>query len=229
MEMDYAGIRERLIDLKKSKKMSNSDFCKIYAPEKCSTKSNAENYISALSTGRNYPDEEHGPLIPDLEHLMNIVNSDEFPEVTLDYLVTGNKTPIKVVEKISFDLSKWTHADFCELLWTLKTRYPQNITIDNYIGDHLISAGKLCIDRNIVIRIDEVKETNGKPEEFSLGQAIALFRYDVSETENLRSSKIREIGFSDAVEKMRSRAPFLENLSNCNETPFLRIYGGEEE
>ena len=174
MEIDYAGIRDRLIDLKKSKKMKNSDFCKIYAPEKCCSKSNADNYISALSTGRGYPDEEHGPLLPDLEHLMNIVNSDEFPEVTLDYLVYGVKTPVKTVEKISFDLNKWTHADFCELLWTLKTRYPKNITIENVISDHVDVLGEPVTERKSVISIDELNESYGKHEEFSLGQAIVL-------------------------------------------------------
>ena len=229
MEIDYAGIRDRLIDLKKTKKMSNSDFCKIYAPEKCCSKSNADNYISALSTGRNYPDEEHGPLLPDLEHLMNIVNSDEFPEVTLDYLVYGVKTPVKTIEKISFDLNKWTLADFCELLWTLKTRYPNSITIENDIEDHLNIYGEPVTEREVVIRIDEIKDSNGKQIEFSLGQALVLFHYEVNDTENSRNAKIRELGFSEAVTEMRKVAPFLDNLSNCYNTPFLRIYGGDEE
>lgn len=227
MGINFEEIRERLITLKKSKKMNNYDFCRIYAPEKCTSKPNAENYISALSTGREYPNQGDGPLYPDLEHLQNIVDSDEFPEVTLNYLVYGDETPAKVERKIDFDLSHWTHADFCEFLWTLKTHYPKNITIENEIKDHLNIYGEPISERQAVIRIDELYEDPGKTEEFSLGQAIVLFHYDVSDTENVKSLKVRELGFSEAVKTMRGRAPFLTDLSNCNDTPFLVLYGGD--
>lgn len=229
MGINFVDIRERLIALKKSRKMNNYDFCRIYAPEKCTSKTNAENYISALSTGREYPNQGDGPLYPDLAHLQNIVDSDEFPDVTLNYLVYGTETPAKVINKIDFDLSHWTLADFCEFLWTLKIRYPKNINIENEINDRVNIYGEPIIERQAVIRIDEINEDPGKREEFSLGQAIVLFQYEAGDTENNKSLKVRELGFSEAVKLMRSRSSFLTDLSNCNETPFIRIYGGEDE
>jgi len=113
MEINYAEIRERLIALKKSKKMKNCDFCEIYAPEKCSSKTNAENYISALSTGRDYPNPGDGPVLPDLEHLLNIVHSEEFRDVTLDYLVYGNENPARIIKELDLEPDHWTLADFC--------------------------------------------------------------------------------------------------------------------
>ena len=116
---DYSGIRDRLMKLKEQAGLDAYQFCEIYAPEKCSSESNAKNYISALSTGRNYPDEKHGPLLPDIEHILNIVNSDKFPDATLNYIVYGDETPVKTIEKIDTNPEHWTIADFCIFLGKL--------------------------------------------------------------------------------------------------------------
>ncbi len=237
MGINYDEIRERLMELKKSKNMDNYEFCKVYAPEKCdSSKSNAENYISALSTGRNYPTEKHGPLLPDLEHLQNIVDSDVFPEVTLDYLVYGDETPAKVVNAIEFDLSKWTHADLCEFLWTLKIRYPKSISIeDNFetpIDESTYVPGDFVPQkRSVTINIEEMNnwEQYGQERYFSIGQALSSFHNDMKDTENNRDEEIRQFGFRKAVEKMRNHGiqnPFLSDLANCDKgTPFIIFYG----
>ena len=214
MGINYVEIRERLMELKKSKNMDNYEFCKIYAPEKCdSSKSNAENYISALSTGRNYPTEKHGPLLPDLEHLQNIVDSELFPDVTLDYLVYGKKEPTKVVNKIDFDLSHWTHADICELLYRV---YFQK---------------EVPVKRTVIINIEETNEYEApEPRSFSIGQAIALFHNDMIDSEDNRDPEIREFALRKAINRIRddtsNNNPYLQDISNCdNESPFIVFYG----
>ena len=242
MGINYDEIRERLMELKKSKNMDNYEFCKIYAPEKCdSSKSNAENYISALSTGRNYPTEKHGPLLPDLEHLQNIVDSELFPDVTLDYLVYGKKEPAKVVNKIDFDLSHWTHADICELLWALKTRYPEFITIEEKcerpiegraLDEYRVYYRKdVPVKRTVIINIEETNEYEApEPRSFSIGQAIALFHNDMIDSEDNRDPEIREFALRKAINRIRddtsNNNPYLQDIGNCdNGSPFIVFYG----
>ncbi len=241
MGINYPEIRERLMALKKSQNLNNYEFCKIYAPEKCISETNAKNYISALSTGRNYPDDKHGPLLPDLEHLQNIVDSELFPDVTLDYLVYGKKEPIKVVNKIDFDLSHWTHADICEFLWALKTRYPECITIEETCKTpvegrspeelYFFLQKEVPIKRTITFNITEINQVDGSgPEIFSVGQAISLFHSYMMASEDNPDPELREFALRKALNKIRDNTldnnPFLQDISNCeNGTPFDISYG----
>ena len=238
IQIDYNAIRERIFALKKSAKLSNYEFCKIYAPEKCTSKTLADNYISALSTGRGYPDERHGKLLPDLSHMQNLVNSELFPHVTLNYLVYGDEEPSKIVEKIDFDLKHWTHADFCEFLWTLKVKYPKSITIQDNFRSATVVHEELPFPepedaqyRSITITIEEVNQIDYCPERiFSLGQAVSSFHEEMKGVEDNRDEDIRNYAFKKAVKKIRNRSviknPFLDDISNCEkDTPFGIYYG----
>ena len=126
---DSMAIRRRLEKLKTDSKMDALEFCKIYAPEKCEkSEANTRNFISQLFSGGTSINNKQVSI--NIEHLLNIVNSDKFPGVTLNYLVYGDETPVKIDKTIDFDLKRWTHADICEFLWVLKTRYPEFITIE---------------------------------------------------------------------------------------------------
>ena len=249
MSLNYEAIRERLLELKVSKNMSNFDFCKIYAPEKTEPtmknpqkdpKSKADNYISALFSGRDYPDAKHGPLYPDLVHLQNIVDSNVFPDVTLNYLLFGDETPVKIEKRIDFDLSHWTYADFCELIWTLKTQYPERIIIEDVFESPLddvstddweyVPKGEIPQKRTITIKIEELDSLSCIPgREFPLGQAMVAFHHKIEDSENNRDEEIRKLALSKAVNKIRSYGqgnPFLVDLSNCEqENPFVISYG----
>ena len=62
MSIDYNAVRRRLEELKRAYNLKNYDFCKIYNPDKCGkAESNATNYMSAIFSGRNYPNNTSGP------------------------------------------------------------------------------------------------------------------------------------------------------------------------
>ena len=107
---DSMAIRRRLEKLKTDSKMDALEFCKIYAPEKCEkSEANTRNFISQLFSGGTSINNKQVSI--NIEHLLNIVNSDKFPGVTLNYLVYGDETPVKIDKTIDFDLKRWTHAD----------------------------------------------------------------------------------------------------------------------
>ncbi len=172
-------------------------------------------------------------LYPDLEHLQNIVDSDEFPNITLNYLVYGDETPAKIVNKVDFDLSHWTHADFCELIGRLKIKYPQNINIENIIESaadgisyeewDYAPKGDIPQKRSVVITIEEMSEMDGpKIREFSLGQALALFHHDIKESENNRDEEIRQLSLTKAVNRMRDENKFENAFLHCLQ-PHLQL------
>ena len=237
---DTMSIRRRLEKLKVESGMDALEFCKIYAPEKCEkSEAYARNYISQVFSGGTSFNNKQVSI--DVEHLLNIVNSDRFPGVTLNYLVCGDETPAKVYKAIDFDLKNWTHADLCEFLWTLKTRYPDYITIresletpaDDMTPDELqgISLGELPQKRSISIDIEEINEmASPETRTFSIGQALAWFHHDIKDSENNRDPEIREFALKKAINKMRDANrfdnPFLKDISNCDkETPFIIFYG----
>lgn len=238
--IDTMPIRRRLETLKVESGMDSYDFCKIYAPERCKkTKDNARNYISQVFSGGTSINNKPVPI--NIEHLLNIVNSDKFPGVTLNFLVYGDENPVKIEKTIDFDLKRWTHADICEFLWVLKTRYPEFITIEEncetpvedrspeelqfYFGQ------EVPIKRTINISIEETNDIDASYSRvFSIGQAIALFHYDMRDSEDNHDPEIRELALTKAVNRMRSREqlnnPYLKDISNCDkESPFIIAYG----
>ena len=226
MGIDYRSIRERLIGLKKQAKMNNFDFCKIYAPEKCTSKTLADNYISALSTGRNYPNERSGPVLPDLEHLQNIVDSERFAGVTMDYLLYGDRTPARVIKTVDLDLTNLTHADFCELLWSLKIKYPDKITIckdtEYYDCNAEYDTGYSYPQKESMIIKIEASTTSIYNDEidFSLGKAIGYFYYDMKDADSIHNEEVRQFAFSKALENVRDKTyvdnPYFKKLSDCD-------------
>ena len=230
-------IRKRLEELKLSKKLSNYEFCKIYAPEKCKTQKDslANNYISAIFSGRNYPKETSGPAKIELVHLQNIIDSDIFPGITMNYLLYGDNSPAKKEKVIDLNLEKWSLADFCELIWRLKTQYPDEIEIENNV-----EVGRNRYDpeyywdeeyqkRSVTITIEEMNDIDYSPgkKRFSLGQALSLFHYEIRETEKVRDLEIREFGLNKVVKEIREREDFVKSdLSDCNrKSPFFIAYG----
>ena len=221
-KIDYDAIRERLIEIKKAANLDNYEFCKIYAPERCSSKSNADNYISALSTGRNYPDEKHGPLLPDLEHLLNVANSDVFPDVTLNYLVYGDKTPIKTIEKLDLDLEHWTIADLCLLLGNLADRYPaisfahsepQEIPI-NVNGEELAET-----QYNFIIKIPEYDSLSDSGHD--LGMALSEFVKRYEEMKQINSETVQKVMYEKIKEAIQKDKRFSEqSLASCDHDSF---------
>ena len=131
MGINYEAVRMRVADLIDKSKLKNYEFCEIYAPDKCKTskKSNAENFISAIRTGRKYPKETSGPVKPELNHLQNLVDSDLFPGLTMNYLLYGLDVPIIEKKVMDLDAKEWTLADLCEFIGNLKMMYPNQIEI----------------------------------------------------------------------------------------------------
>lgn len=129
MALDYNEIRGRLADLKDKSKLKNYEFCQIYAPDKCEgSKANAENYISAIFTGRNYPKDTSGPIYPELEHLQNLIDSGKFPGLTMNFLLYGDDAPAVEMKTLDLDIHRWTLADFCEFVLSIVQEYPHEIS-----------------------------------------------------------------------------------------------------
>ena len=219
---DYSGIRDRLMKLKEQAGLDAYKFCEIYAPEKCSSESNAKNYISALSTGRNYPDEKHGPLLPDIEHLLNIVNSDKFPDTTLNYLVYGDETPVKTIEKIDTNPEHWTIADFCLFLGNLADRYPaisfahsepQDIPI-NVNGEELAET-----QYNFIIKIPEYDSLSESGHD--LGMALSEFVKRYEEMKQINSESVQKVMYDKIKEAIQKDKRFSEqSLASCDSDSF---------
>lgn len=193
MGINYPEIRERLMALKKSQNLDNYEFCKIYAPEKCSSETNAKNYISALSTGRNYPDDKHGPLLPDLEHLQNIVDSELFPDVTLDYLVYGDETPIKTIEKIDVNPEHWTIADFCVFLGKIMDSH-QSIKTDTVIEEESNMVDGQEYGESMSYFTIKILEYSGFDSSgYDLGEAISEFVSQYKKMKSIPSKTAQEV------------------------------------
>ena len=223
-KIDYASIRERLMALKKKANLDNFEFCKIYAPEKCSSKSNADNYISALSTGRNYPDEKHGPLYPDLEHLKNIVDSDVLPDVTLDYLVYGNETPVKTKEILDINPEHWTIADFCLFLGRVMDLHPSirtksDLLKEEYIGDDGIDTS---VSHYQSICFREYEEFTGNADD--LGGALHAFISAYENMKSIDSDMAQKVMYEQIITAVQSDQRFSNKLSSCEIDNFHKNY-----
>lgn len=221
---DYTPIRNRLMELKKAANLDAVAFCKIYAPEKCSSESNAKNYISALSTGRNYPDEKHGPVIPDIEHLTNIVNSDVFPNVTLEYLVYGDETPAKTIEKLDINPEHWTIADFCLFLGKLMDLQPSiriksDLLDEEYIGE---DGTDTSTSHYLSICFREYEEYTGNADD--LGGALHAFTSAYENMKNIDSDTARKVMYEQIITAVKSDKRFSNKLSSCEIDNFHKNY-----
>ena len=91
--------------------------------------------------------------------------------------------------------------------------------------------GDLPQRRTIKVEIEETNQfVEREADGFSIGQALALFHYDMKDSENNRDPEIREFALKKAINKMRNANrfdnPFLKDISNCDkETPFFISYG----
>ena len=227
---DYSEIRNRLMKLKEQAGLDAYQFCEIYAPEKCSSESNAKNYVSALSTGRNYPDEKHGPLLPDIEHLLNIVNSDKFPDATLNYLVYGDETPVKTVEKIDTNPKNWSIADFCIFLGKLMDAQP-------IIKTEELSETESCIvdgqDLGKTVKYFAVKilEYDGESSlSYDLGDAVHEFVSQYNEMKKISSKTAQEVMYEQIRKAVYSDDRYTKKtLITLDSDSFWHNYESGEE
>ena len=236
MGIDYSKVRERLAALKDKSGMDNYEFCKIYAPEKCKkNKQTATNFISAIFSGRNYPKETSGPEYPQLEHLQNLIDSGQFPKLTMNYLLYGDDSPAIEKKVIDLDPNNWSLADFCEFIGRLKLNYPEFIDIHESfehgpsLWDEEYLSDEDSQKRSVSITIEEMNDIDYEPgtRVFSLGQALSMFHYRTKDTENIRDKDIRQLGFDKAVASIRERDDYVKtNLSECDkDSPFFISYG----
>lgn len=236
MSINYNELRERLLKLKTNNQMNNYEFCQIYAPERCCTKkTNAENYISAVFSGRDYPKSTSGPIYPELNHLQNLIDSGKFPGLTMNYLLYGDDTPVVERKSIELDIEQWSLADICEFIGNLKMVYPNQIDIREDVEtgpsrwDDEYSSDEIYQKRSVVITIEEMDDINKEPGKarFSIGQALSLFHYDTKDIEMIRDDEIRKLGFDKVLREIRERDDFSNtNLIDCDrKSPFFITYG----
>ena len=216
VNFDHYAIRSRLVDLKKKAGMSNYEFCKIYAPEKCDSKSNADNYISAVFTGRNHP---NVPIYPDLVHLQNLVDSCVFPNLTLNYLVFGDDPAIVIKEKVDLNIEHWTIADFCILIGKIVDRYPEikvmrsvleefSVT-DNY-GEEFTES-----QNNFVIKIQEFNDCAQSG--FDLGLALSEFFEKYENMKQIQSDAIQNAMYERIIEAVNKDPRYSkQSLASCD-------------
>ena len=231
MGIDYEAVRCRVADLIDKSKLKNYDFCEIYAPEKCktSTKSNAENYISAIRTGRNYPKETSGPVKPELDHLQNLIDSEMFPGLTMNYLLYGEDVPVIENKTIDLDIRHWTLADFCEFILALLQEYPQEI---NY---SVSEPEKYEVEMDDGDKIEETEynlhlkfmEMDSLTDDGSdLGIALRSFLEEYSNCKDITSSKAREVAIRELVKAIRSDSRYSNTtLNDCHSGVRFTEYG----
>lgn len=222
MGFDYAGIRERLMKLKEQAKLDNYEFCKIYAPEKCTTKENAENFISAVFSGRRYPTATSKHLVPEIEHLNNIVESDRFSQVTLNYLVYGDETPAKTVEKIDFNPEHWTVADFCVFLGKVMDAHPSIKIESELIEEPYTYNGEELSDTNHYLAIRFLEYDGECGVGYDLGGALRAFTDAFKTMKELPSKTTRDVMYKQIVNAMNSDERFSKSsLSSRGENSFI--------
>lgn len=219
---DYTPIRDRLMKLKKDAGLDAVDFCRIYAPEILEkSESNARNYISALSTGRGYPDDRHGPLKPDIEHLQNIVNSDIFPNVTLNYLVYGDETPAKTIKELDLNIEHWTIADLCKFLGNLMDKYPYNIRTDNCTAASPEDPNDDFDYTEAFFVIKFLKYMSINDSYIDLGMALQEFSSAYEDMKKIPSETARKTMYEQLIKAIESDERFSKQyLSDCDKDSF---------
>ena len=222
-EFDYMPIRNRLADLKEKAGMDALEFCKIYAPEKYEkTEGYARTYISQVFSGGTSFNNK--PVLPDIEHLLNIVNSDKFPEVTLDYLVYGDETPAKTVEKLDLNPEHWTIADFCLFLGKLMELQPSiriksDLLDEEYIGE---DGTDTSTSHYLSICFREYEEYTGNADD--LGGALHAFTSAYENMKNIDSDTARKVMYEQIITAVKSDKRFSNKLSSNEIDNFHKNY-----
>lgn len=230
MALDYNDIRGRLEDLKYKSKMKNYEFCQIYAPEKCEgSKASAENYISAIFTGRNYPKETSGPVYPELDHLQNLIDSGKFHGLTMNYLLYGDKAPTTEVKSLDLDIRHWMLSDFCEFILSILQEYPYEVAysvsepekyeveIDN--GDK-IGEKKY----NLLLKFTEMDSLTD--EGCDLGIALRVVLEEFNNCKDITSSKARDVAIKELMHAIKSDERYSgTTLDDCHTGKRFTDYG----
>lgn len=190
-ELDTMPIRRRLEKLKIDSGMDALEFCKIYAPEKCDkSEANARNFISQVFSGGTSINNK--PVSINIEHLLNIVNSDKFPDVTLDYLVYGDETPTKTIEKIDTNPENWTIADFCIFLGRLMDNQ-QCIKTDTVLEEEpFMLDGQEMAETMRYFAIKILDYDGLSSSGYDLGNAISEFVSHYDEMKKISSKSAQE-------------------------------------
>ena len=222
-EFDYMSIRNRLAELKEKAGMDALEFCKIYAPEKCEkSEANARNYISQVFSGGTSINNRQVSL--DIEHLLNIVNSDKFPDVTLNYLVYGDETPTKTIEKLDLNPEHWTIADFCLFIGKVMDLHPSirtksDLLEEEYIGDDGIETS---FSHYLSICFREYEEFTGNSDD--LGGALHAFTSAYENMKNIDSDTARKVMYEQIITAVKSDKRFSNKLSSCEIDNFHKNY-----
>ena len=216
MAIDYGTIRTRLADLKEKRNLKNYEFCQIYAPEKCEkSKAYAENYISAIFSGRNYPKDTNGPASIELDHLQNLIDSGMFPGLTMNYLLYGDESPVAEKKVLDTNLHNWTLADFCEFILKLLQEYPYEIR--PYISD----SEKYEVEYDNGEKIEEVRysavlkflEMDTLNDEGSdIGLGLNTFFDEYQKCQGISSSKARDVAIKELIDAIRTDDRFSKTL-----------------
>lgn len=216
-EFDFMPIRKRLLELKEKSGLKSVEFCRIYAPEISEkTEHYAETYISALFSGRTFSGNK--PLTPDIPHLLNIVNSNEFPDVTLDYLIYGDETPAKTIKQLDLDPAHWTLADFCEFMGKLKRVYPYSIKGEKTKADEPYTLdGQEELATNYYYSLKFLEYSGIADSGYDLGGAVRACFTEYEKMNLIPSEEVRETFFKKIVEAIHSDIRFAQPL--CSPGP----------
>ena len=213
MAIDYNAIRARLTDLKVKSKLKNFGFCQIYAPEKCKkSQAAAENYISAILTGRNYPKDTNGPAEIKLDHLQNLVDSGRFPGLTINYLLYGSDSAMTEKQVLDLDYHHWTLADLCEFILGLIQEYYTETKI--VIGDmekvsDLPFPDENEMDETVYYLTLKFLEMNMLSDEgCDLGIGLRTFLEEYQKCQSITSSKAKEVAIKALMNAIKSDARF---------------------
>ena len=216
MGINYSELRNRLLKLKSDNRLNNYEFCKIYAPDKCSVKkSTVENYISTIFSGRDYPKSTSGPIYPELDHLQNLVDSGKFPGLTMNYLLYGDESPVAEKKVLDTNLHNWTLADFCEFILKLLQEYPYEIR--PYISD----SEKYEVEYDNGEKIEEVRysavlkflEMDTLNDEGSdIGLGLNTFFDEYQKCQSISSSKARDVAIKELIDAIRTDDRFSKTL-----------------
>ena len=218
---DSMAIRRRLEKLKDDYGMDAIEFCKIYAPERCEkSDANARNYISQVFSGGTSINNKPVPIT--IDHLLNIVNSDKFRDVTLDFLVYGDVTPVKTVEKLDLDPEHWTVADFCIFLGKVMDAHPSIKIESELIEETYTYNGQEMSDISHYLAIRFLEYDGGCGVGYDLGGALRAFTDAFKTMKELPSKTTRDVMYKQIVNAMNSDERFSKSsLSSRGENSFI--------
>lgn len=222
---DTMSIRRRLEQLKVESGMDALEFCKIYAPEKWEkSEGYARTYISQVFSGGTSFNNKQVSI--DIEHLLNIVNSERFPGITLNYLVYGDETPVKTIEKVDLKPEHWSLADFCVFLGKVLDKHT-DIMFQKHVKEDLdidTKDIKGLEDEdftfyNLVITIPEYFALTGEGNDLGIGLGEYLDAH--SDLKDIKSEKARTTMYEQLIKAVYADKRYSEqSLDSCNGDSF---------